>query len=584
MNYITNQENSSSFYSSKNNYINRKENQFTYNKNKFVYVKQNVPPQKSHTILVNPHFQKCNSTKVFINPNFNKSQSQSEVKPKVHLNPNLFGKLNALKPHGTAEFKSFKPSTEAIDSYQNEEVKQDAKIVNSRYQLSCVGTSKINTVLSDVNSNRNNSNQLKLINTNLPVSSDLMLNKSNNTQFGACKQTTRRKFISRTKIINHVIKTPVKIHKISPSKLMTISRSRYKIKKIPKPILKEPKKTINTTLNSTPKRNSFNRKRFVYINKLHSLSFIAKNVVYKNSRLQRSYININGVLYHSNPCSLRKSDLSPVKSLKVKPQLKKNNPNTQSKLKKNLKKSPNRRTETIPNIYKLNRNLPLKQIKNRYLKLKKNNVSCSIYKKYGRCRLQEKGSCNKLHDPNQIILCPRFLQGACIKNKCLLSHKVSPEKMPTCKYYLEGLCSKTDCQYLHVKISSKADICKDFLNGFCQEGMKCNKRHQFLCPDFEKNKKCSRRRCPFPHNQPKILLKKKPKILKKNKCPPIKTIKDLKVSEEDLNDVEGSKRYFCDANKEHNIEDNIEKLKPKRPKLGELPAFIPLQKIGRAHV
>lgn len=64
----------------------------------------------------------------------------------------------------------------------------------------------------------------------------------------------------------------------------------------------------------------------------------------------------------------------------------------------------------------------------------------------------------------------RFLQGACISEDCLLSHKVSLEKMPTCKYFLEGCCVRQSCPYLHVKISPNADICKSFLEGFCKEG------------------------------------------------------------------------------------------------------------------
>lgn len=119
-------------------------------------------------------------------------------------------------------------------------------------------------------------------------------------------------------------------------------------------------------------------------------------------------------------------------------------------------------------------------------KLKKCNVPCLFYRKYGRCRGKDRGTCNKIHNPDQIIICPRyffkiflllvfrkqifrFLQGACINETCLLSHNVSPEKMPTCKFFLEGMCLKENCPYLHVKISPKADICRDFLQGFCKK-------------------------------------------------------------------------------------------------------------------
>lgn len=124
-------------------------------------------------------------------------------------------------------------------------------------------------------------------------------------------------------------------------------------------------------------------------------------------------------------------------------------------------------------------------------KLQKCNIPCLFYRKFGRCRGKDRGTCNKIHNPNQIIICPRysqnegyvlpisaiinvhfcsrFLQGACVNKTCLLSHNVSEEKMPTCKFFLDGMCTKEDCPYLHVKINAKADICQDFLQGFCRK-------------------------------------------------------------------------------------------------------------------
>ena len=68
------------------------------------------------------------------------------------------------------------------------------------------------------------------------------------------------------------------------------------------------------------------------------------------------------------------------------------------------------------------------------------------------------------------------LQGSCHKDKCLLSHKAAPEKMPVCKFFLEGVCSKQDCPYLHVKVSEKAAICQAFLSGYCPNGSDCKLR------------------------------------------------------------------------------------------------------------
>jgi len=126
---------------------------------------------------------------------------------------------------------------------------------------------------------------------------------------------------------------------------------------------------------------------------------------------------------------------------------------------------------------------------------------CMFYNKFGKCTKKETGSCPFLHDQEKVAVCRRFLQGSCIKEKCLLSHKVAPEKMPACKYFLEGVCSKEDCPYLHVKVSAKAEICQAFLKGYCSNGSDCKKRHVMACPEFDRTGSCSRvaGKCPFPH-------------------------------------------------------------------------------------
>lgn len=40
-------------------------------------------------------------------------------------------------------------------------------------------------------------------------------------------------------------------------------------------------------------------------------------------------------------------------------------------------------------------------------KLKKCNVPCMFYRKFGRCRGKTRGTCHKVHDPAHIIICPR---------------------------------------------------------------------------------------------------------------------------------------------------------------------------------
>ncbi|KAJ8866185.1 hypothetical protein PR048_033709 [Dryococelus australis] len=130
----------------------------------------------------------------------------------------------------------------------------------------------------------------------------------------------------------------------------------------------------------------------------------------------------------------------------------------------------------------------------------KNNQPCIVYQQFGKCSRKETGTCPRVHDPKQIALCKKFLQGRCQIAGCPLSHDVVPEKMPTCHFFLEGVCVRDNCPYLHVKLNSKAGICVGFLQGYCVEGNKCLKRHVNLCPDFDRLGKCSRGKfCPYPH-------------------------------------------------------------------------------------
>jgi hypothetical protein len=125
---------------------------------------------------------------------------------------------------------------------------------------------------------------------------------------------------------------------------------------------------------------------------------------------------------------------------------------------------------------------------------------CMFYNKFGKCTKKEKGSCPFLHDADKVAVCRRFLQGACVKEACLLSHKAAPEKMPTCKFFLEGVCTREDCPYLHVKVSAGAEICDAFLKGYCPNGSDCRQRHVMACPEFDRTGLCKLvGRCPFPH-------------------------------------------------------------------------------------
>ncbi|KAH8286155.1 hypothetical protein KR054_003270 [Drosophila jambulina] len=246
----------------------------------------------------------------------------------------------------------------------------------------------------------------------------------------------------------------------------------------------------------------------------------------------------------------------------------------------------------------------------------KTNVPCAIYQKLGKCAAHSRGKCRKLHDQRQVAICPSFLRGECSNPDCLLSHNVTLEKMPVCRYFLRAVCVREDCPYLHKKLSRKAEICIDFVRGYCPLAaevscqsqsfkgnlltpcsFKCNKRHEFACPELERQGKCELSKCVFCKKAPsKRLLKSRPKTV----IPKLaKVEKSRREPEAKDADIPSSSRYFtCDGDQAQTPKDNTERIEPpeekeeeagdpaetenatcgvlKRPTLGTLPAFIPL--------
>ncbi|XP_075160606.1 zinc finger CCCH domain-containing protein 3 [Haematobia irritans] len=128
-------------------------------------------------------------------------------------------------------------------------------------------------------------------------------------------------------------------------------------------------------------------------------------------------------------------------------------------------------------------------------RLVKSNVPCPIYQRVGKCAAYERGKCSKVHNKQQVAICPKFLRGECVNSACLMSHEVSLSKMPVCKFYMQGVCVRNDCPYLHKKLSSDAAVCLDFLRGFCQLADKCKRRHEFVCPELERSGVCTMKNC-----------------------------------------------------------------------------------------
>ncbi|KAI8123057.1 Zinc finger CCCH domain-containing protein 3 [Lucilia cuprina] len=234
-------------------------------------------------------------------------------------------------------------------------------------------------------------------------------------------------------------------------------------------------------------------------------------------------------------------------------------------------------------------------------RLVKTNIPCPIFQRIGKCAAFERGKCFKVHNKLQVAICSKFLRGECLNTSCLLSHNVSLSKMPVCKFFLQGVCVRNDCPYLHKKLSNKAELCIDFLRGFCQLADKCNKRHEFVCPEVERNNVCNTKNCIYCNAK----RRKESKIEKKSFKFQTKDVTHSNTqlstasSSSEVVENPSSNRYFiepCDkttkdtneSNKqiEDNdtdmdvarecFEENVESSLKTRPKLGVLPSYIPL--------
>ncbi|XP_005185656.2 zinc finger CCCH domain-containing protein 3 [Musca domestica] len=235
----------------------------------------------------------------------------------------------------------------------------------------------------------------------------------------------------------------------------------------------------------------------------------------------------------------------------------------------------------------------------------KSNVPCPIYQRVGKCAAHERGKCLKVHNKQQVAICSKFLRGECLNSKCLLSHEVSLSKMPVCKFYMQGVCVRNDCPYLHKKLSDNAEVCIDFLRGYCKLADKCNKRHEFVCPEHERTGVCTIKNCvyckskqkreKYLQKQAEISSTKSSRNVTQEKIPPPSTVSD--EQQEKVLGVSGV-RYFIGTSREGEANECKEKEEKevisdqpvapeetdktpedtpkKRPKLGALPAYIPL--------
>lgn len=227
--------------------------------------------------------------------------------------------------------------------------------------------------------------------------------------------------------------------------------------------------------------------------------------------------------------------------------------------------SNNKITTIISN--EMHRKNVLTKLKPRKVKrnLKKNNIPCPMFRKFGKCLRQTRGNCEFLHDKKHVIICRNFLKGLCHDKACLLSHELTTKKMPTCYFYLQGTCNKSDCPYLHVKLSEKVKICPDFLKGYCEKGDQCLQRHVNVNRD--KGNHVSMK-------SSKVLKRKFFKI-KENRLEQNST-KETKITENPGTITEKQTnnldcRYYEEYKDEVNATETCEIIKPMRCKLGTLP-------------
>lgn len=111
------------------------------------------------------------------------------------------------------------------------------------------------------------------------------------------------------------------------------------------------------------------------------------------------------------------------------------------------------------------------------------------------------GKCNHIdtcpysHDRTRVAICRPFLYGRCTRGaECLLSHDMTPERMPTCAFFLEGNCSRDDCPYPHVNVGASAQMCPHFERGSVFDLVRCNS-HLLTAPPEAGLSVCIRRWC-----------------------------------------------------------------------------------------
>ncbi|CAH1954157.1 unnamed protein product [Acanthoscelides obtectus] len=460
-------------------------------------------------VLINPHF----AAKVYVNPNFQSTAAGTDASnTNIHVNPNVLRNI----PVSTHKDTQIDVSTSLKSSDKTKELLETTNTVSAiKAQISKLKNESIKSsnLLLRINrqmilqknienmketrdyQNLNNDKLRKsksiysIRNIPMPTQNEPLASGSKDTSFKG-RKASRTKLIctpvkqftpkirrlsvkSQFKIVKSTIRNKATKKSLSCTNMNVFSTTKHKLIKFKNNDISRLNITNNKfKLDNRQRKSSITSpkvKKFIYINQFTTAKELASVIPSKGASKNLSLVNIQGVLYKKSCHSLQRANGSIYKVRKS--PLKRQSLNSKYKF---VKRSPSGKALENRN----SSNILVKQSgisggkRKMNDKLRKCNIPCPFYRKIGRCKGKDNGKCFRKHDPDQIALCTKFLQGACVNPKCLLSHNVSPEKMPTCKFYLEGICSKDNCPYIHVRLSPKADICRDFLEGFCKIGIK----------------------------------------------------------------------------------------------------------------
>ncbi|KAJ8716098.1 hypothetical protein PYW08_013383 [Mythimna loreyi] len=348
-------------------------------------------------------------------------------------------------------------------------------------------------------------------------------------------------------------------HKAATALPAPVAQSRYCLVRqnvTNKPLSETTNKPINETIKTTFKLNKYKTVSWKYIKrKVNNVKNSTNNNL---KRFETNFqITINEKASNSLLINRKNNEFKLINTYNV-------TPLNHDKIKAKVF------SETHRKLNKFNQSTPTKTKKIKG-NLKKNNIPCPLFRKFGECLRNAKGRCEFLHDKKHVSICRKFIKGLCHDKECLLSHDLTTKKMPTCYFYLQGTCTKAECPYLHVKLSEKTKVCPDFLKGYCEKGSKCLQRHINIAAERKIPISQTRNSLRKKDNEPKICIRN----IQKQEQPVEEQATEVHQNIEKTS-VNSENRYYDEHKDSSSSNESYETIKPMRCKLGTLPSFIQL--------